>query len=526
MQYLPIIGLEIHIQLKTKSKMFCSCDNSGEDKAPNSTICPICLGYPGVLPVINQKAIEWTVLMGLALKGKISEFSRFDRKNYFYPDLPKGYQISQYDRPLVQAGYLELQTPQNEVRKIRINRIHLEEDAAKLIHEVNYSERIRFAQEKPHRESYPLESEDFTFIDFNRVGTPLLEIVTEPDIRSSQEAKLFLQELRLIVRYLNISDAEMEKGHLRCDANISLNPVDEFGELKGNLTPKTEIKNLNSFKAVERALEYEIKRQTRLWQEGNPPKEQSTRGWDEDKGITIEQRKKEEAYDYRYFPEPDLPPLRNPDIEKIKLKMRELPQDKRRRFMEQYGFSSEETKILTEDRNLSYYTEQVISELKAWLLSLEEVEGTEKEIWKKNKKQLVKLVANWLINKLGGLMTKENLKIKDLKITPENFAEFITLIYQNRISSFLGQKILLKMFQTGTDPSNIITEESLEQVSEGEELDKIIEEVIKGNPQVIQDFKKGKINALQFLIGQIMKQSRGRANPKMVSEMLKRRLEE
>ncbi len=378
MNYIPIIGLEIHVQLKTKSKMFCACDNSGEDKSPNTTICPVCMGHPGVLPVPNKRAIEYAVLAALSLNCGILDFSKFDRKNYFYPDLPKGYQISQFDKPIGRQGYLEISpTPslplekgegkggsssalisalnqrQSASTKIRLARVHLEEDAAKLLHMAS------------------------TYIDFNRSGTPLLEIVTEPDIRSPQEAKIFLQELRLIMRYLGITSADMEKGHLRVDANISLSPLGPISPIGpiGPINPKTEIKNLNSFKAVERALEYEIIRQTKLFEKGKPPKYQSTRGWNETKGITEEQRIKEESHDYRYFPEPDTPPLNLIEFrEMLKNKIPELPAAKRQRFQDEYGFNASDAKILTDDLHLANYTEKVISELYEWVKSQPEHE--------------------------------------------------------------------------------------------------------------------------------------------------------
>ncbi|MEA3272371.1 MAG: Asp-tRNA(Asn)/Glu-tRNA(Gln) amidotransferase subunit GatB, partial [Patescibacteria group bacterium] len=409
MKYEPVIGLEIHVQLKTKSKMFCSCDNGGENQSPNTTVCPICMGHPGILPVANKKAIEWSVLAGLALNCKIPDNSKFDRKNYFYPDLPKAYQISQFDEPVAIEGFLDIETPTKKGRertRIKITRAHLEEDAAKNIHGDN---------------------KDYSYIDYNRCGTPLLEIVTEPDFRSPQEAKIFLQELRLIMRYLEISNADMEKGHLRCDANISLR---EKGKTK--LNPKIEIKNLNSFKSVERALEYEIKRQSKL---DKLPQESSTRGWNEKKGVTEQQRTKEEAHDYRYFPEPDLPPL---DLNEMRKKMKnelpELPQTKRVRFLDEYKLTYSDAQTIIDNEALANYFEQVVSELQEWLPSLEEVDGTKEEIWEKNKKKLIKLVSGWLLSKLGGLMAENKISIRTLKITPENFAEFVALIYTNKLS--------------------------------------------------------------------------------------------
>ena len=513
MHLVPIIGLEIHVQLKTKSKMFCGCDNAGEDQPPNTTVCPICMGHPGTLPVINEQALEWAGLAALALNCKIQNESKFDRKQYFYPDLPKGYQISQYDKPVCLDGFLEIDIPtkdKNKQRpwaKIKINRVHLEEDAAKTFHG---------------------EDGKNSLVDYNRSGTPLLEIVTEPDIASPLEAKIFMQELRLIARYLGISDADMEKGHLRCDANISLrevldNPAKE--KTLPKLNEKTEIKNLNSFRAVERALEYEIKRQAELWESGKPPRVTTTRGWNDVKQITTEQRTKEAENDYRYFPEPDLPPL---DLSKLHDKiiglLPELPRAKRIRFINQYEFTDEETKILVEDKKLANYAENVISELKAWLVALEEVEGTEDEIWEKHKHKLVRLVSGWLINKLGGLIADNKIDIRRLKITPENFAEFITMIYQNKISGPTALKILEEMMMTGGDPSQIMESKNLGQISDADELEKIINGLIGEHPDEATEYKQGKTALIQFFIGQTMKKTQGKANPKVAEEIIKKKL--
>jgi aspartyl-tRNA(Asn)/glutamyl-tRNA(Gln) amidotransferase subunit B len=519
MHLVPVIGLEIHIQLKTKSKMFCRCDNTGEDQPPNTTVCPICMGHPGTLPVINEQAVEWAGLTALALNCKIQNSSKFDRKQYFYPDLPKGYQISQYDKPICLDGRLEIDISEKELKqkgmpdnrqnaKIKIKRVHLEEDAAKLIH----------GEDGKH-----------SLVDYNRSGTPLLEIVTEPDLHSPLEAKIFMQELRLIARYLNISDADMEKGHLRCDANISLMQVVDDPKkekrIPSTLNPKTEIKNLNSFRAVERALEYEIKRQTEIWEKGKPPAITTTRGWNDAKQITEEQRTKEAENDYRYFPEPDLPPL---DLQGLRDKviglLPELPHAKFIRFITQYEFSPEDAKILVEDKPWANYAENVISELQAWLLSLEGTEGTEEEIWEKNKKQLVRLVSGWLINKLGGLMADNKIDIRRLKITPENFAEFITLIYQNKISGPTAMKILEEMMLTGGDPSQIMETKNLGQISDTGELEKIIETIIAEHPREAAEYKQGKLTLLQFFIGQTMKKTQGKANPKIAEEIIKNKL--
>ncbi|MCX6745756.1 MAG: Asp-tRNA(Asn)/Glu-tRNA(Gln) amidotransferase subunit GatB [Candidatus Parcubacteria bacterium] len=509
MELEPIIGLEIHVQLKTKSKMFCTCDNGGENLPPNSCVCPICLAQPGTLPVANKQAIEWSALAALSLNCTISEYSKFDRKHYFYPDLPKAYQISQYDQPIGKNGFLFIFNPElNEEQKIRINRVHLEEDAAKLLH--------------PEKKNYSL-------IDFNRGGTPLMEIVTEADVRNPAQAKLFLQELRQIMRYLDISEADMEKGHLRCDANISLKPVDEE-----KLYPKTEIKNLNSFKNVEKALEYEIKRQTKLWLEGNAPKELSTRGWNDAKGITEEQRTKEEAHDYRYFPEPDIPPihfLTSPDttcdkkeiaidIACLKTKLPELPNPKRKRFMAEFDLNYDDVKILTEDKRIANFYEEVISELHEWIESLEEAKK-QKNVWKENKPRLTKLTSNLIINNLIPILAENNLRMEIMKMTPENMAELITWLFSKKITNNTALQLLPKMVKTGADPSHLIKDENLAQISDTKELESIARDIIKSNPKPVDDYKKGKDRALQAIIGQVMAKTHGKANPEKVMEIMK-----
>ena len=509
----PVIGLEIHVQLKTKSKMFCSCDNGGEDAPANTTVCPVCMGHPGTLPVINKQAVEYGLLAALALNCRILETSKFDRKNYFYPDLPKGYQISQFDQPIAEKGVLEIDLPgakkdERSSAKIKITRVHLEDDAAKNFHSTDGRS---------------------TLVDYNRAGTPLIEIVTEPDFTSPLEAKTFLQELRNIMRYLGVSSADMEKGHLRCDANISLrevidNPATETAFAK-QLNPKTEVKNINSFKAVERALEFEIMRQTKLWDAGQPPAYGTTRGWNESLGVTEEQRGKEEAHDYRYFPEPDLPPMRLEEIAvPLKNKLPELPAARRERFAREFGFSLADARNICEDKHLADYTEAVISELIEWLTSLPETEGTRDEIWDKNKEKLSRLVSGWLLSKLGGIMAEKKIDIRLLKITPENFAEFLALIYSNKINSTMGVTLLTEMAETGEDPSQIIEEKGLAQVNDTGTLETIIAEVIAENPKVVADYKAGKMAAVQFLLGQIMKKSRGSANPQMAQNLLKKNL--
>ncbi len=505
MKLQPVIGLEIHIQLKTKSKMFCSCPNRGEtvygEVPPNANICPVCTGQPGVLPVANQQAIEWAVKMALALDCRVNPQSKFDRKHYFYPDLPKGYQISQYDLPIAEEGFLEIESKdensQSVSKKINLVRLHLEEDAAKNIH-----------------------SADSTLVDFNRAGVPLLEIVTKPEIASPAEAKTFLQELRLLARYLGLSNADMEKGELRCDVNISLRPEGE-----SDFYSKTEIKNLNSFKAVERALEYEIARQKKLWDEGNPPTALATRGWDDLKQITEEQRAKEDAQDYRYFPEPDLPPLRLKEMmEKMKPLLPELPRARRARFAEEFGLSRADAKILTDDPAWANFTEAVFAEAWAWLEGLPEMEGTEEEIMKKNQAKLGRLAGGWLTSKLAGLMAENATDIRLLKITPENFAEFIALVYTNKINSSNAQLLLREMLLTGADPSQIMEEKRLGQVADKDLIAKVVENVIRLNPEQVGQYQAGKLPVIQFLIGKVMKETEGKVDPQAVKKMLEKKL--
>lgn len=490
-----IIGLEIHVQLKTKSKMFCSCDNNAENAKPNTLVCPVCMAHPGTQPVINRQAVEWTVMTGLALNCEIPETSKFDRKNYFYPDLPKGYQISQYDEPLCLAGYFDILV-NGQNKRINLERIHLEEDAGKLTHS---------------------KSLGASLVDYNRSSTPLMEIVTKPDFRSPLEAKIFLQELRNLVRYINVSNANMEKGHMRCDANISMRP-----EGTSELSAKTELKNMNSFKAVERALTFEVNRQTKLWQENNPPKFSTTRLWNDDQGITSEMRTKEASHDYRYFPEPDLPPLQLDKkwVDELKQKLPELPQAKKARFIKQFNLSDKEAQLIISNLLISEYFENVLTETREWVDDLKEKDDNSEKTYK----ELVKLVSNWLISKLFALLNSEKISISQCKITPENFAELCAMIYTNKISSSAGQKVLKFMFDKGTDPAEIIERENLGQVSSEDELDAIINSVIAKNPKPATDYKLGNQNALQFFVGQIMKETKGKANPKIVMEMLKKKL--
>lgn len=487
MKYIPVIGMEIHVELKTQSKMFCDCKNGmGLEKKPNIHVCPLCTGQPGTLPVPNRKAVEFVQMAGLALNCKLRKNSKFDRKNYFYPDLPKGYQISQYDEPLCENGKLKING-----KEVGITRIHLEEDTGKLIHP---------------------KGADHTLVDFNRSGVPLMELVTEPDIKTGEEARLFCQKLQQICRYLDISDADMEKGNMRCEANISLY---KEGEDKFSGT-KVEVKNINSFKFVEKAIAYEIERQTELL-EKDEKIEQETRGWDSNRNATVSQRKKETAADYRYFPEPDIPPLEFDDeyIEKINFEIPELPNEKVERFKEQYELPASDVEILTLQKDLSEYFEQVISEIK------EKIESGEIE---SEEKKVVKLAANYVIGELRKHLTEHNHSIGDIKITPENYAEFIGILAEGKINSSAAQTVLKEMYREGVDPSYVIKEKNLAQMSDSGELESIVDKVIEDNPKSVEDYKDGKEKALQFLMGQVMATTKGKANPQMVMELLKKKL--
>ncbi len=482
MAYKPTIGLEIHAELKTNSKMFCSCKNDPDEKRPNFNICPICAGHPGTLPVANEEAIKKVIKTGLALNCEITENSKFDRKNYFYPDLPKGYQISQYDMPFCKNGYLEVNG-----KKIRITRIHLEEDTGSLMHP---------------------EEADYSLVNLNRAGIPLMELVTEPDITSGKEAREFAEELQLILRYLGVSDADMEKGQMRVEVNISISKGKTLGT-------KVEIKNLNSFKVVEKAVDFEIKRQQELLEAGEKIV-QETRGWHDKKEITFSQREKEEAHDYRYFPEPDLPPMHFDEkfIKDIKATIPELPEQKRERFKKEYGLEEASVEMFVINKDLSEYFEKVVSEFEEWL----KTEGIKED------KRLYKLVANYLISDIQGLLAGKEFIETEFKITPENFAEFIKMIYKGEISSKVAKMVLTDMFNTGVDPSNIVDENNLRQLTDDSEIEKIIKEVIPKNPKAVQDYKLGKANALQFLAGQVMAATRGTAKPEKVQELLKKLL--
>lgn len=474
MIYQTVIGLEVHLQLKTKTKAFCSCAiNFGQ--APNTSCCPVCLGFPGTLPAYNKEALNSAIKVALAFNCQIQEHTKFDRKNYYYPDLPKGYQISQYDLPLSKNGFLDIMVEQNN-KRIGITRIHLEEDAGKLIHEGEIS-----------------------LVDFNRTGIPLLEIVSEPDLNSPQEAFDYLTNLKSILEYLDVSDCDMEKGSLRCDANISLRPIGAK-----ELGVKAELKNMNSFKGVKDALTYEVKRQADLLDAGQIM-QQDTRLWDAQKNISVSMRSKEGAKDYRYFPDPDLAVfiIDAQMIAQIKTQLPELPQEKMQRFMRDYALTEYDAKILVSSKKDASFSEECINSY------------SEKE---------KKSIVNWLIGPLLAEANLRKLKLHELGINPNELINLIGFVDRNEISFLSAKSVLTQMLDTKKSAQTLITEGNLLQISNAGELEQIIQTIIADNEKSVADFKAGKTNALMFLVGQVMKKSAGKANPKVVSDLIQRRL--
>jgi len=487
MIYKTVIGLEVHVELKTKSKMFCGCSADYFGKKPNAHTCPVCLGLPGALPVPNKTAIDWCIMIGLALNCKIANFSKFDRKNYFYPDLPKGYQISQYDQPFCQKGVIAL----SNGKKIGITRVHMEEDTAKLTHQG-----------------------DDSLIDFNRSGVPLVEIVTEPDFETAKEVVEYLKKLQQIVRYLGVSNADMEEGNMRLEPNISLRELKtQNSKLKSELPNyKVEVKNINSFRFVEKAIEYEIKRQTEIIKTDGVI-EKETRGWDEKNEKTISQRSKEFAHDYRYFPEPDIPPLRLLKIfsvDQLKPTIPELPLAKKKRMINEYNLREKDISALIEHRSIAEFIENSFSELRK----------KDEEKYKNN----IQVAINWFLRDVLGFINDKKISFAEQKITPENLAEFVVLLSKGKISGPLAKELFLAMQETGDDPSHLILERGLEQIGDTGKLLDIIDSVISQNPKVISDFEKGKKEAKMFLVGQVMKDTKGKADPQIVGELLDERL--
>ncbi len=476
MNYETIIGLEIHAELNTKSKIFCGCSTKFASE-PNENTCPVCLGLPGTLPVLNEEVVNFAVKAGMALNCKINNISKMDRKNYFYPDLPKAYQISQYDQPICSEGAVEFDCEGRHV-KIRINRIHIEEDAGKLIH---------------------LDDEPYSLVDYNRTGVPLIEIVSEPDMRSPLEAVTFLRILKSILEYGEISDCRMEQGSLRCDANISVRPA---GQKEYNT--KVELKNINSFRELQKALEKEEKRQTELYRFDESHKiVQETRRWDNGKGRTVPMRSKEEAHDYRYFPEPDLVPviINEAAVAEIKSSLPELPMEKYRRFTDEYKLSTDDADILTGDRYLSEFFENTV-----------------------NEGALPKAAANWVLGDMLRLINENSISPQYIPVKPANLHRLIAMVEGGKISNTAGKEILREMFTDGGTPEEIVEKKGLVQISSEGDLLELIRRVLEENPKSIADYRSGKTQAAGYLVGQVMKASQGRANPGMVRELLIREL--
>lgn len=471
MRYETVIGLEVHVELLTNTKIFCGCKNEFGGDA-NNHCCPVCLGLPGALPVLNEKVVEFAIKVGLAANCQIAEFSKMDRKNYFYPDLPKAFQISQYDLPLCSNGYVEI-GDDGETKKIRINRIHIEEDAGKLLHADGAG--------------------DYSLVDYNRAGVPLVEIVSEPDIHTPEEGRLYLEKLKKILEYLEVSDCKMQEGSLRCDANISLRPLEE-----SKLGTKTELKNMNSIKAIEKALEYEQTRQAEILDKGERII-QETRRWDENKGMSISMRSKELAHDYRYFPEPDLVPIviDISQIEKIKSTIPELPYDKEKRFIKEYGLPAYDSMVLTDSKAIADFYEECLK-------------GYNKP----------KTVSNWVTGELLRILNEKGLSLKNIKFPPSYLVDLLKLVDNSTISGTAAKHVFEVMFENGKEPKVLVKELELEQINDEDAILEIVRKVVKDNPKSVEDYKAGKDRAIGFLIGQTMKASKGKGNPNIIKKII------
>ena len=482
MDYETVIGLEVHVQLQTQSKMFCSCRADYQTAPANSRVCPVCLGLPGTLPVINKKAVEYTIMTGLALGCTIPGLTKFDRKNYPYPDLMKGYQISQYDMPLAMDGHLDI-TADGQDRSVRVERVHLEEDVSKLQH-------VNGENSDPH-----------SLVDVNRSGVPLMEVVSHPDMRTPEEARSYLTKLHGIIQYLGVSTANAQDGSFRCDANISLRPVgqEEYGT-------KTEIKNMNSMRSVFLALNHEIERQQKVLDSGERVV-QETRGWSEERNVTYSQRSKEEAHDYRYFPEPDLPPLvvDGAWIEEIRSKIPELASDRLIRFTEDFALPEYEARLLTTSKSMADFFEQTTG--------LRSTTGEDTEKYAKN-------ISNWMLGDLSRLLNLQDLEIEDSPVSPRQLAELIDLVDDGTVSVSMAKTVLEEVFESGDSPARVVQEKGYTQISDSSAVESAVGEAIDANPQAVSDYMGGKETAAKFLVGQVMKITKGQAKPDLVNELV------
>ena len=478
MRYETVVGIETHVELKTNTKAFCSCSTEfgGE---PNTRTCPVCAGFPGTLPVLNKRVVEFAIRAGLALNCDIQRYNRFDRKNYFYPDLAKGYQISQLFYPICLGGHVDIEV-NGEKKRIRLNRIHIEEDAGKLVHS-----------------GASISTSDSSVVDYNRSSVPLLEIVSEPDIRSAEEAKAYMEKMRTILEYIDVSDCKMQEGSLRCDANVSIRP---FGQEK--FGTRSEIKNLNSFRSVQRGVDYEVLRQTELVEDGGTVV-QETRTWDEEAGVTRSMRSKEEAHDYRYFPDPNLTPfiVEKEWVESVRAEMPELPDARKERLMDKLGLSDYDASGVIARLATAQYFDRIMEHTKD-----------------------AKSAANWILGDIAAWLNNNNLEMQDLPVKPENIARMIELINGGVLSSKLAKTVFAEMVKEDKAPEDIVKEKGLEQISDTGAIEAIVDKIIAANPQSVTDFKAGKDKALGFLVGQIMRESRGKANPEMVNSMLKEKM--
>ena len=485
-EYEPVIGLEVHAQLRTRSKMFCTCPADYQQAPPNTRVCPVCLGLPGSLPVINRRAVEAVITTGLALHSTTALHSKFDRKNYPYPDLMKGYQISQYDLPLCLGGYLDIEVD-GQHKRISVTRVHLEEDVAKLFHRTD-----------------PVTGESYSLLDINRSGVPLMEMVSEPDMRSPEEARQYLMKLHSILLFLGVSTAQMEEGSFRCDANVSIRP-------KGSteLFNRAEVKNMNSFRAVYRALQFEVERQSRLAEQGIPVV-QETRGWSEERGETFSMRSKEYAQDYRYFPEPDLPPLTidRAWVEQLAEQLPELPDAKKARLMEQHGLSEYDASMLVISPAMASYYEETVQQLTA--LAGVASNGS-----------MAKTVANWTITELNRLLNAAHLEVEESPLRPGHLAELLHLLQGGTIGTPQAKTALEEMFRSGKGANAVVAELGLAQLTDTGAVGQAASQVIQENPKAVQDFHAGKETAIRFLVGQVMKATQGKANPSIVADLLR-----